>query len=672
MRKRVAVSAVLGLMLALAPPALAQEADESNGVLLIMDASGSMGRVDDQGIRLIDGAKDALDTLVDAMPEGAPIGLRVYGHRIPNTDKANGCTDTELVVPVGPLRRDEMHAAIASVDASGFTPIGLSLQAAAEDLGGAGTIVLVSDGEDTCAPPDPCEIAAELRDAGFDLRVETIGFFLEDAVAREQLQCIAAATGGDYRDVGDLEVLATEVGVLIGQSIPEVGRFHLPLQGGQTVSTATSAPLRAPFEAGPETAFEGAYESTLEPGITRWFSVDAAAGVGVSVYGAHFGTTGAAARGTVEITLLDRDGNDAIRRSPRRGVAVADLERFTGPDGVSLNAVNHTDFHPWGQLDPDELPPLANLGYDEERYNEEWLTAMLAPLEDPPPPGPYAIGFTWNSDQEGEQLQFGWGLSITAQPVDRYGQVYERLDGGSKAASAVAFTAAGDAVGVDPNRFPPGEYTPVYRSFHVGAVTSGVTSWYFQELEFDEAWVVEALVVDTDDGPAEDGSLQLEIFDRDMMPVGHAVPVTPAFDPSGTGILTAMSMVHDGDGDPPPSSDHGAWLAVTWTSPSGESADVRMIVDVTARYPDSPAPNPIPLEPEPPEEEEEAAAETAEDRDLPAQDREEPGRSEQSPSGGSNGQSGLLIAAILAALATSAFVIVRSLRRRRDGADDRL
>ena len=69
MRKRVAVSAVFGLMLALAPPALAQEADESNGVLLIMDASGSMGRVDDQGVRLIDGAKDALDTLVDALPE---------------------------------------------------------------------------------------------------------------------------------------------------------------------------------------------------------------------------------------------------------------------------------------------------------------------------------------------------------------------------------------------------------------------------------------------------------------------------------------------------------------------------------------------------------------------------------------------------------------------------
>jgi len=54
---------------------------------------------------------------------------------------------------------------------------------------------------------------------------------------------------------------------------------------------------------------------------------------------------------------------------------------------------------------------------------------------------PYAVGFTWTSDQEGEQLGFGSGLSVTAVPVDRYGQVFERLDGGPDAASAVEFEA---------------------------------------------------------------------------------------------------------------------------------------------------------------------------------------------------------------------------------------
>ena len=150
---------------ALGPAAVAPAQVGSEPILLILDASGSMNRVDDAGTVLIDAAKDALQEIVVRLPQDAEVGLRVYGHRTSNEDPIAGCLDTELVVPVGPIDRGALRAAIEAIDASGFTPIGLSLTEAMSDLEsvGGGTVILVSDGVDTCVPPDPCEIAAEFR-----------------------------------------------------------------------------------------------------------------------------------------------------------------------------------------------------------------------------------------------------------------------------------------------------------------------------------------------------------------------------------------------------------------------------------------------------------------------------------------------------------------------------
>lgn len=60
------------------------------------------------------------------------------------------------------------------------------------------TVILVSDGEETCAA-DPCQAIAELEKLGVNLTVHTAGFGLESAEAkkaREQLQCMAQTTGG--------------------------------------------------------------------------------------------------------------------------------------------------------------------------------------------------------------------------------------------------------------------------------------------------------------------------------------------------------------------------------------------------------------------------------------------------------------------------------------------
>jgi Mg-chelatase subunit ChlD len=191
----------------------AEEVDDSS-LLLIMDSSGSMNSRGPDGEKLIDSAKGALNDLVAGLPDEKEVGLRVYGHTVPNDDEENGCKDTELIHPVGPLDREGLTGAIESYDAKGFTPIGLSLEEAANDLPAEGerTIVLVSDGIDTCSPPDPCDVAEGLASDGIETVIHTVGFALDQAEegpeAREQLSCIAEVSGGEFVDVETADELA--------------------------------------------------------------------------------------------------------------------------------------------------------------------------------------------------------------------------------------------------------------------------------------------------------------------------------------------------------------------------------------------------------------------------------------------------------------------------------
>ena len=216
--RRVLVALVV-IAAALVPSFGATAQTDGGGVLLILDASGSMNQVTGSGSRLIDDAKDALREIVHRLPGDADVGLRVYGHRASNDDPVAGCVDTELVVPVGPVDREAMIEAIDGFDASGFTPIGLSLQEAAEDLGGSGgTIILVSDGVDTCAPPDPCVVAQELADEGFITHIHTVGLLLQDQAAVDQLQCNAGAGNGTFTEIGSVDHLLEGLSGLVTEA----------------------------------------------------------------------------------------------------------------------------------------------------------------------------------------------------------------------------------------------------------------------------------------------------------------------------------------------------------------------------------------------------------------------------------------------------------------------
>ena len=259
---------------ALGPAAVAPAQVGSEPILLILDASGSMNRVDDAGTSLIDAAKEALQEIVVRLPQDAEVGLRVYGHRTSNEDPVAGCLDTELVVPVGPIDRGALQAAIEAIDASGFTPIGLSLTEAMSDLEsvGGGTVILVSDGVDTCAPPDPCESAAEMAAAGVLTRIHTVGFFLNDRAAEEQLQCIADAGHGSFTNVDSVDGLFTELSGLVLEGGP--GRINPRIEGALTRDLAPLLEWREMGGNPSWSANDTAAEGEIRTGETRWFAFD--------------------------------------------------------------------------------------------------------------------------------------------------------------------------------------------------------------------------------------------------------------------------------------------------------------------------------------------------------------------------------------------------------------
>ena len=129
--------------------------------------------------------------------------------------------------------------------ASGYTPVGNALRAAADALPNEGprSIVLVSDGEDTCAPPAPCDVANELHQQGIDLVIHTVGFKV-DATAREQLSCIAQATGGTYSDAADAAALTQALATKVDYAITGYTTAGTPVTGADQASV--QAPLLTP------------------------------------------------------------------------------------------------------------------------------------------------------------------------------------------------------------------------------------------------------------------------------------------------------------------------------------------------------------------------------------------------------------------------------------------
>jgi hypothetical protein len=262
LRLAAVLAAVAGIAASAAPAGAQSPPGGAPKILLAFDASGSMAADDGAGTPKIKAAQDAAVSLLGALPPATHVGLRVFGGTKPSRPIGPACRDSSLVLPIGPLTRAQAESQIRSFDAKGRTPIAYALERAAEDLGTSGsrTIILVSDGKDTCQPPSPCSVAKRIARGGVEMRIQAIGFNV-DPEAKRELQCIAHAGGGVYADADNAAALREQLRTLSTRALRQYVPRGKPVRGGPNVRNAT--PL-----------VPGRYVDSMLPDSERWYAVD--------------------------------------------------------------------------------------------------------------------------------------------------------------------------------------------------------------------------------------------------------------------------------------------------------------------------------------------------------------------------------------------------------------
>ena len=190
-----------------------------SSLYVILDASGSM--LEEMGGRSkFDVARAAVGELVSELPQGSRLALRAYGHRKRALEEGSN-EDVELVIPPGPVARDDALAQLARLRARGRTPLALSLREAKRDLESeaargqedaksAIVLLLTDGGEDTRPMQDPVAAAREFDGlAGVSLQV--VGFDIGRDDWSVQLRALTAAAHGRYLAAGSGDSLLAQL-----------------------------------------------------------------------------------------------------------------------------------------------------------------------------------------------------------------------------------------------------------------------------------------------------------------------------------------------------------------------------------------------------------------------------------------------------------------------------
>src|SRR5215213_2119961 len=233
---------ILGPSYGLAQQDPLQASTRTVNVELILDASGSMAETLPGGESRMEAAKRILRQVITDLPEreGVNVGLRVYGHHGDNTQagKAVSCRASELLVPVAGLDKAALIAHVEAIQPTGWTPIAYALQQAAADFQPGGesitnAIVLVTDGEETCDPPQQsCDAAGALHQTDVTVTTHVVGFALTPEQT-DLVRCVAEEGGGQLFGAADAEGLSSALGAALA------GVGIAPASGSAPPSTPT-------------------------------------------------------------------------------------------------------------------------------------------------------------------------------------------------------------------------------------------------------------------------------------------------------------------------------------------------------------------------------------------------------------------------------------------------
>lgn len=251
--------------------ALAPTAGADNDLLVLLDSSSRLSDV--QSNTPFSAIQTALVDALPAIPSGTAVGLRSFGHRFPQTDKASSCADSELVVPLGPLTAPDFSGKVLQIKAQGFTPLTLALGKVEEDLDpkkdANRVVVLLSTGEDNCGA-DPVIAVKKLMARGFRAHVHVIGIGVSTS-ARTQLKQIAEAGSGSYVDAANGSEVKTKLMDLFAKAFAsgEVSAsVAVPIRGGEKFESAVPLKLNQEYR----------LDHHLKRGQSEYFTVALQAG----------------------------------------------------------------------------------------------------------------------------------------------------------------------------------------------------------------------------------------------------------------------------------------------------------------------------------------------------------------------------------------------------------
>ncbi len=358
--------------------------DGAGDTILVFDASGSMwGQID--GVAKISIARDVVQGLLKDLPVEQRMGLVAYGHR-----RKGDCKDIQTLVNVG-TDRTAISEAIAGIDPKGMTPMTAAVEHAADELKFTekkATVILVSDGKETCKA-DPCAVAAKLEKLGIGLTVHTIGFGLGDkqAGAKDQLRCMAQATGGRFLQADDatelrdaLSQVSVDKPTPEPQAAPVVETVEATLkatdqQGGPLIKTGLIWTVR--HGATGKVIFTSDETGTARPELPR----------GVHDVSVLRVSDGATAEGQIDA------GGSARLTLP---IVVELVASVKAPDSAAAGSKIRVTW--MGPDEKDDYIAVAKPGSPDNTYENFTYTARGNPLELllPPASGGYEIRYVSN------------------------------------------------------------------------------------------------------------------------------------------------------------------------------------------------------------------------------------------------------------------------------------
>src|SRR6185295_228916 len=187
-------------------------------VFFLLDGSGRMREELDDKERF-QVAKESIARIVEKLPDGAIVGLRIFG----NTRLAvevGAETDTTLLVPPGPVNRRQMISHMEALKVKGRSLLTFSLLQVMEDLRRMPNhdemnVVLLIDGNDADRRADAAPAVGDLVSIRPGLKVHVVGLNTEDEDIVTRMKRMAASGGGAYipattaKDVQEKLIAAT-------------------------------------------------------------------------------------------------------------------------------------------------------------------------------------------------------------------------------------------------------------------------------------------------------------------------------------------------------------------------------------------------------------------------------------------------------------------------------